>query len=1113
MKNNAQTYFSTILGQFRRQRARNAFLHLGLEFLAINSIYLLFCLILESLWYLSPNTKTVLWLLLSLNGFFLYRGIEIILSRVLNKKKSENELLLLQIGREYGEINDKLLNHYQLSFQNNAIAEQSIEKLITSYPPEHFDNAFKAKPVRTKLYVALVSFLVLFSAIVFIRDPFVRFSHNKMVYEPESKWYITAMPQDTSIYENDSLSIDIRKLASERFPLEIYKRSGTNMEMIFRSMDSVITYSSGKIFSSETYYIKLRRPNIFYPRQFLDIDTVTVTVLNRPKIESMIISVSSPEYSGIPDAIYQGNMDRLKVLYGSELTFSLNLSERAGPSFALWGSDTLEMSINEQTASLSIIPENQGRIILMLSNEMGTSCLHEPSYYIDLEMDNYPELYLLEPKIADKHILSEDMILPYVARLQDDYGFSSFSVHYRSVSEYGFSEDSSFRQIQLPFEKDSRLQTRLGVWDIKEFISPGSEIRYFFELADNDSVSGPKTVRSSMYYAALPTLGDLFESQNQSQEEAMSMLEEELVSTEEIVEEIEDIRKQLLTEGEMNWEDKAALEENLESLENAREELKKMQSTLDEQTQFMEEHKLFSDQVMQSFEQLQDLMNELIDDEMFDMMQDLKDKLERNDTSNMEELLEDFSEKAKRFEESLDRMLEVFKRIQQEQRLEELGKKIKEALKEQQDLLEESGDLPSDDLAKEQKKIADDMEKWEEQSKTSSELFEADDRELFDAFLEKMEEAQLSSAMNAASEQYQQNNKQAGQEMSRSAEDKMKALEKAFSDMASQMMDQQKNEILNAFEKAFKQSLFLSIEHEKTLKSGSELQNNSPLIHQYSSQMQNHLDLAMDINQGLLDLSKQTFLVDKGLGMALGQLIGNLRSGIQHVEEANLSQGKTNFKLAFEHMNTLARMLLERMNMVMDQQQGNASGLEFYMQQLQQMAGQQQQLNSGMPQLGPNGSPGSSMMDQLAKMAARQQALRRGLKQIQQGLAESGEGNKISGNLDRIAKDMEDVINQMRRNRVDRQTIMRQEKIVQRLLDASRSATSRDFKKERESKTGEEILRENPLSLPADLGDPESIIDMIRREVQNSQLSPQEKREMERYLESLIGGQFNAEKK
>ncbi|RKY55114.1 MAG: hypothetical protein DRP93_03985 [Candidatus Neomarinimicrobiota bacterium] len=225
---------------------------------------------------------------------------------------------------------------------------------------------------------------------------------------------------------------------------------------------------------------------------------------------------------------------------------------------------------------------------------------------------------------------------------------------------------------------------------------------------------------------------------------------------------------------------------------------------------------------------------------------------------------------------------------------------------------------------------------------------------------------------------------------------------------------------------------------------------------------------------------------------------------IQNAEEAKLSQGKNNFNIAYKNMNELGRILLERISMVRDQQQGNASGMEFYMQQLQQMAGQQQQINSSMPQPGMNGSPGSSMMDQLAKMAARQQALRRSLKQMQQSMSEGNGAKRMTGDLDRIAKDMEDVINQMRKNQVNRRTIMRQEKIVQRLLDASRSATSRDHKKERKSTSAKEIQRDNPLGLPGDLGDHESLINAIRREVRNSELTTREKQEMERYLESLL---------
>ncbi|MCD6336758.1 MAG: hypothetical protein J7M01_00810, partial [Candidatus Marinimicrobia bacterium] len=727
-----------------------------------------------------------------------------------------------------------------------------------------------------------------------------------------------------------------------------------------------------------------------------------------------------------------------------------------------------------------------------------------PNYKIVLEKDADPILYLHNPKLQDELLLNEDLQLPYVAHLLDDFGISDFTVNYSVHSEYSFSPDTSINTIILPFDHNATLQTRAGVWQIDSFISPGSEIRYYFELKDNDIISGPKSVRSSLFYAKLPSLGDLFARQDKTQEETLTQLEEEVLSTGKLVKELDEIQKQLLQEGELKWEDKTALEENINAIEKTREELKNMQSSMDEQKKFMEENTLFSDDVMQSFEQLQELMNELIDDELFELMENLQKKFEQNDMSNMEEILKDFSEKAKRFEESLDRMLEVFKRIQQEQRLEELGRQMKESLREQEKLLEDIVQKSSDDLSGQQKKISDNTKDWENLGKESSELFTDKDKEAFEEFLKKMEEAGISSKMDEASNNYRRSDMQSGQQKSQESAQKLNSLLSDYSQMASSMMQQQKNEVAQSFQRVFHKTVFMSYQQEKTLDEGRELINESPLIHAYTSQENNILDMAMSINTDLLTLSKKTFLVDKAIGRALGQVIGNLRSGIQNAEEAKLSQGKNNFNIAYKNMNELGRILLERISMVRDQQQGNASGMEFYMQQLQQMAGQQQQINSSMPQPGMNGSPGSSMMDQLAKMAARQQALRRSLKQMQQSMSEGNGAKRMTGDLDRIAKDMEDVINQMRKNQVNRRTIMRQEKIVQRLLDASRSATSRDYKKERKSTSAKEIQRDNPLGLPGDLGDHESLINAIRREVRNSELTTREKQEMERYLESLL---------
>ncbi len=1107
MNKQTQHYFSRILGQYRRQQAIDGLKSTGLSFVILNAAYVMLCLFLESIWYLSPGFKEILWYLLSLNAFFFFRVISILIISFIRHDKSENESLLLHIGQQYENINDRLINYYQLSQADNPISNYALDVFMGQYPETYFDHSYKASRIRNKRNTALglLAGVVLFSLLS--SSGLSRLVHMHKTFEPETNYSIQLSPADTSLYTYDSLTIHIRRLAPDRFPVEVYVLDSTMAapELLLHSRDSVFSYAAGRLAHPAVYYARIRRPNIFHPRKFIDSDTLKVTLMQRPRIRTLDFTIKSPRYSQIPDASYQGNVDRITCLYGSEIKLEIRLSDEFGPSYVITEKDTMEMMIAGKQSSVSWVPDQSENIKLLISNQKGITLESIPNYKIDLVKDADPILYLHSPKLQDELLLNEDLQLPYVAHLQDDFAISDFTVNYSVHSEYSFSPDTSVYTVKLSFDPDSRLQTRAGVWGIDKFISPGSEIRYYFELKDNDIVSGPKSVRSSLFYAKLPSLGDLFARQDEAQQETLTQLEEEVLATGELVKELDEIQKQLLQEGELKWENKTALEENLKAIEKTREELKNMQAAMDEQKKFMEENALFSEDVMQSFEQLQELMNELIDDELFELMQNLQQKLEQNDMSDMEEILEDFSEKAKRFEESLDRMLEVFKRIQQEQRLEELGRQMKESLREQEQLLKDAKEKSTDDLSEQQNKISEDTRTWEEMGKQSAELFKDEDKEAFEEFLKKMDEAGISSQMDEASDNYRQSDMQSGQQKSQESAEKLKSLINDYSQMASTMMQQQKNEVSQSFQRAFHKTVFMSYQQEKTLEEGRELVNGSPLVHAYTSQENNILTMAMSINDDLLALSKKTFLVDKAMGQALGSVIGNLRSGIQNVEEAKLSQGKNNFKVAYISMNDLGRILLERMNMVQDQQQGNASGMEFYMKQLQEMAGQQQQLNASMPKPGMDGSPGSSLMEQLAKMAARQQALRRSLKQMQQNMSEGDGGAKrMTGDLGQIAKDMEEVIDQMRKNQINRQTILRQEKIVQRLLDASRSATSRDHKKERESTTAKEILRDNPLSLPGDLGDHESLINAIRREVRNSTLTAREKQEMERYLESLL---------
>jgi len=1098
-------YFQQILRDYRKRELYDRLRHGTLFLLILNVSALLLLIPAEAIWYLSPAVKTTLIRAFFLDLIFLLPLILWLREAFFRESRSRNEALLLQIGEKKEAVRDRLLNHYQLARKEDPLAAYAVEQFTAANPPETFRNTYRMRFIRGKRNALIILAAALIAELIFMQPAFERLLHSRQPFEPQNPYSLVLMPGDTTVFAFDSLQIRLLRRAPRNFRVELFRlrEEGIRQEKLRQENDSLFVLDLNRLQETRQYIALLRRPNFFYPRKYPDRDSLSVYVLRRPQIRRLDFRVESPPYSGIPPAQYEGNVERLRFLPGSDLQITARLSDSAGTSFLVYDSDTLYMEGRAFLNEADLSPQRDGDLLLMFYNKAGTGIRAPLLYRLELERDAYPVLQLIRPESSGILILNEDLQLPLMALIRDDYGISDFRVRYRIRSPYGSDTDTQFTSLQIPFEQGTRLQTIVRSWQIERFIAPGSELQYYFELYDNDSVMGPKSVRSKMFFARFPTLGDLYQRQNESGELSRESLAQELESSRQIAEEVEKLRQDMLREGEMDWQKRSALEENLELLERSRERLEELSGELEEQKRFMEENALFDEDVLERFGQLQELMNELIDDELFELMREIQEKLQRNDKTDMEEVLKNFSEKAERFEQSLDRMLEIFRRVQQEQRLQELAQRMKEALRQQEQLRENAPGMAPEDAAAREREIASETEALEERSRESAELFDGEEKEAFDSFLEKMDSSAVSWDLREAATMLEQSPREPGLQKSREAEGKMRELSQHFSKMASDMLQKQREDVSRAFRALLQKSIYMSVEQEKNTAFGEDLDAASPLLHSYTSRQGAILEQAQDISRHLVELSKKTFLVDKALGAAIGQVVGNLISGIRLVEEANISGGKTHIDLAFSAMNRLGRLLLERSETV-QQQQGNASGMEFYLQQLQQMAGQQQELNMGMPQPGPDGSSGDGMMEKLARMAARQQILRRALKTIAQGISDGDGGNRIAGDLEKIAADMQDLIDQMRNNQVDRRTLLRQEQIVQRLLDASRSATTRDYKKERESRSGTVIARENPLGLPEDRGERGKMIQMLRRAVQESDLTPGEKRDMERYLESLM---------
>jgi hypothetical protein len=109
---------------------------------------------------------------------------------------------------------------------------------------------------------------------------------------------------------------------------------------------------------------------------------------------------------------------------------------------------------------------------------------------------------------------------------------------------------------------------------------------------------------------------------------------------------------------------------------------------------------------------------------------------------------------------------------------------------------------------------------------------------------------------------------------------------------------------------------------------------------------------------------------------------------------------------------------------------------------------------------GSGGTKGKMSAESLAKMAAEQAKLREELKKLQQQVCqeESMELQKIGDLMEETEKD---IVNRD----ITRETLLRQEKILTKLLESEKADKERDMDEKRESQEGKEKQKGNLLDL------------------------------------------------
>jgi hypothetical protein len=199
---------------------------------------------------------------------------------------------------------------------------------------------------------------------------------------------------------------------------------------------------------------------------------------------------------------------------------------------------------------------------------------------------------------------------------------------------------------------------------------------------------------------------------------------------------------------------------------------------------------------------------------------------------------------------------------------------------------------------------------------------------------------------------------------------------------------------------------------------------------------------------------------------------------------------------AMSSMNSAAQRMSQALSSMMQgegagqggqgQQPGQGQGRgQSPFQRLQQMADDQQSINEGMQRLGQNGQRlDEKQRAELGRLASQQGRALKALQELEQERKKIVGDKKQLGDLQQIAKDMQEVMSDMESGSITPETRQRQDRILSRLLDASRSLNDRDYEKSRESNSGQDVQRRSPGPLDPGAADPRtmrSTLDKLRQ--------------------------------
>jgi len=967
------------------------------------------------------------------------------------------------IGQHFGEVRDKLLNTLQLkkqaeeNEQHRQLIEASINQKINTLNPVSFPSAINLKHNNRYLkWVALpviVILIIAFTAPAILTESTRRLIHHNEHFVPAAPFKFIVLNSNLSALQGSDFKVEL-KLEGNKFPANIYIETGNNKFKLdkenlsrFHYLFTNLQQNTGFRFTANGYSSPLYQIKVNLKPSLLHFDVELTYPAYLHKQEEKLNNAGDltvPAGTTIKWLLQTQNADKL------QFTLNKHIQQLSASSSGVF-THTERVLSNSQ---YSILPFNGSTIAGDAAN-----------YHINIIADEMPAI-----NVQEKQDSVSSKALYFTGDVKDDHGFSSLIFHY-NTGKPGKEGKALSRAIKIDLKNTQA--SFFYYWDLKELnIKPGDQVNYYFEVADNDAVSGPKRVRSAERTLQTPTEKELSQQLNANTQAVKQKMLSAIKLAAQIERDAQKLNQLLLNKNNLSFEEKKQVEDLLRKKAELNELVKEVQDQNKKDQFERRENEPQSPELQEKQKEIENLFNQVLDEKTQEMLKKLQEMLQKEQKDGTRNELSKMQNDNKSLKKELDRMLELYKQLDFEQKLNQNINQLNKLAQQQQKLAEQTQQPGADkqQLQKEQQQLQQD---FQDVKKGMQELDKANQQlEQKNNFSKQEKEAQsVENQMEKSSEQLQKNDR------SKAAQSQSEAA-KAMQQMAQKMQqDEQEGEqeenMLNAqqLRELLKVLVTSSFEQEKVMQTFRGMSANDPAYVATAQRQKDIKDNLKTAEDTLYALSRRIPQIQATVNQEVTSINDQIDKALDNLGDRRTAEANRNQQYAMTSMNNLALMLNEALDHLQDaMNKGSGKGGKKKSQSLSQLNQMQQQLNKNMQKMrdqmqqqgnqgqsakkpgGEQNGQGGGLSEQMARMARQQQSIRQQLQQLSRQQNKDGTGKL--GNLDKISKEMEQTETDLVNKKITEESLKRQQQIQTRLLEAEKAEQEREQDKQRESRAG-----------------------------------------------------------